>query len=311
MTRRIGDGRRRTATAAAACALLGAGAVGAQSRGVYPLGMSATNAGVMPAEGFTYANQLLFYARDEAKDDDGGTLPVAGSNVVVMDMNSVIWVSRRKLLGARYAATVTVPIAKNSLTSDVEGDISGGGGLADTYVLPVILGWERGRAAVRAMYGVLVPTGRFEAEASDNVGSGYWTHTLSSGQTVHLTERRTLTLSAFEVYEFHTTQEGTDVRPGETLNVDYSLMGTLPRWRAVIPQAGIAGYLQRQTTAKRGPAVDAAAAASRYAVNGLGVALGGAFPDQEASVGLKYIHEFANRSTFQGYTVQLAGTISF
>ena len=31
----------------------------AQSRGVYPLGMSSTNSGVTPASGFTYSNQLL------------------------------------------------------------------------------------------------------------------------------------------------------------------------------------------------------------------------------------------------------------
>jgi hypothetical protein len=48
----------------------------AQNRGVYPLGMSATNSGVTPQPGFTYVNQLLFYSRDHARDDAGNTLPV-------------------------------------------------------------------------------------------------------------------------------------------------------------------------------------------------------------------------------------------
>ena len=52
----------------------------AQNRGVYPLGMSATNSGVTPQPGFTYVNQLLFYSRDHARDDAGNTLPVAGEN---------------------------------------------------------------------------------------------------------------------------------------------------------------------------------------------------------------------------------------
>jgi hypothetical protein len=73
----------------------------AQSRGVYPLGMTAVGSGVTPDPGFTYANQLLFYSRDESKADDGSTLPVSGQNAVIMDMNSFVWVSRRTFLEAR------------------------------------------------------------------------------------------------------------------------------------------------------------------------------------------------------------------
>jgi len=67
----------------------------AQNRGVYPLGMNAVNSGLMPAPGFTYTNQLLTYARDEAKADDGSTLPVSGSNTVVMDLNTIAWPAPR------------------------------------------------------------------------------------------------------------------------------------------------------------------------------------------------------------------------
>ena len=295
----------------AASLLMGAARSDAQNRGVYPLGMSATNSGITPVSGFTYGNQLLFYVRDEAKDDDGETLPTGGLNTVVMDMNSFIWVSTRRVFGARYSATATIPVAKNSLTSDVRGNISGGGGLADSYFLPVILGWDGARVSTRAMYGFLAPTGRFDADASDNVGSGYWTHTLSSGQTLHLTSSQTVTLSAFEMYELHTEQEGTGVRPGDTFDVDYSLMGALLRRADVRVQLGVAGYLARQTTAKTGPDLDPALSEERYAVNGLGLAAGGAFPKQKASVTLKYFKEFANRATYQGYSVQIAGTISF
>ena len=40
-------------------------------RGVYPTGMSATNAGVTPASGLTYSNLFIFNARDESKGPDG------------------------------------------------------------------------------------------------------------------------------------------------------------------------------------------------------------------------------------------------
>src|SRR6478609_2671721 len=121
----------------AGCLLIGAARADAQNRGVYPLGMSATNSGVTPASGFTYGNQLIFYSRDQVKDDDGNTQPTGGLNTVVMDMNSFIWVSAARVFGARYSATATIPIARNSLTSDIHGEVSGGGGLADSYFLPV------------------------------------------------------------------------------------------------------------------------------------------------------------------------------
>ena len=73
----------------------------AQNRGVYPFGMTATNSGVTPAPGFTYVNQLLFYSRDHAKDAAGDTLPVTGENYVLMDMNTLAWVSKRKFAWGR------------------------------------------------------------------------------------------------------------------------------------------------------------------------------------------------------------------
>src|SRR5207253_7792843 len=202
----------------------------AQNRGVYPLGMSAVNSGLTPEPGFSYSNQLLYYSRDKAKDDNGNTLPIAGNNFVIMDMNTLTWVSNQPILwGARYSASATFPFAKNDLTSDIQGNISGGAGFADSYYLPVILSWTKERIAVRFMYGFLAPTGRFAAEANDNVGSGYWTHTLSSGQTFYLTNNKVLSFSVFEMYEFHTTQEGTGVHPGDTFDLDYSLMGIIVR----------------------------------------------------------------------------------
>jgi hypothetical protein len=290
---------------------IGAARAQAQNRGVYPLGMSATNSGVTPVSGFTYGNQLLFYARNSVKGNNGETLPIGGLNTVAMDMNSFIWVSTKIVWGAHYSATATIPVAKNDLTSDVHGKINGGSGLADSYFLPAILGWDADRVAVRAMYGFLAPTGRFNADANDNIGSGYWTHTLSSGQTFQLTKSKTVALSAFEMYELHTTQEGTSIHPGATFDLDYSLMGAVVRRDDVRVQLGPAGYLARQTTAKTGPNLDPAVSEERYAVNGLGLAAVGAFPKHKANVTLKYFKEFANRATYQGYSVQVAGAISF
>jgi hypothetical protein len=282
----------------------------AQNRGVYPLGMTAINSGIIPESTFTYSNQFLLYTRDQAKGNEGQTLPVTGSHSVILDMNTITWVSKERILGARYSASASLPFSKNDLTSDLQGNLSGGSGFADSYYLPVILGWNWSRAAVRAMYGFLAPTGRFSAGGNNNVGSGYWTHALSAGQTFYLTRNKVLSLSAFQLYEFHTVQEGTGVHPGETFNLDYSLMYSLTRTRRVQLQGGPAGYEQRQTTAKTGHGVSIAASEERYAINALGLAVLAVLP-KRTSVGLKYFKEFANRATFQGYSLQIIASIGF
>ena len=285
----------------------------AQSRGVYPLGMTAVGSGVTPDPGFTYANQLLFYSRDQSKTDDGSTLPASGQNAVIMDMNSFVWVSRRTFLGgARYSAVATLPVAKNQLVSDIHGQLSGGGGFADSYYLPLILGWNTGRASIRALAGFLAPTGRFAEGASDNVGSGYWTPTLSSGQTVPLTRDNSVTFSAFQLYEWHTPQHGTGTKPGDTLDLDYSLIRTFAFATSQTRlQVGIAGYEQRQTTAKTGPAVTADQSRERYAVNALGFVTNLVFPKHRFNAGVRFFEEFGNRAAYQGYSVQVSGAVSF
>jgi hypothetical protein len=284
--------------------------VEAQVRGVYPLGMSAINAGVTPEPGFSYVNLLLFYSRDEMRGPDGERV-ATGNNSVILAMNSFVWVSATAVPGgARFSMSATLPLSNNSLTSDTGGAISGGGGFADSYYQPLILGWTRPRAAFRAVYGFLAPTGQFNAESDSNVGSGYWTHAFSSGQTWYLTADRATSLSTFQMYEIHTTQSGTGIRPGDTLDLDYSLMRIFA-WTDVHLQFGAAGYNQWQATDTHTPGEATAQTGDRYAVNAMGLAGAVAWPKRGVAVSFKYLKEFANRSTFQGFSTQISASVAF
>jgi len=283
----------------------------AQVRGVYPVGMNATNAGVTPASGLTYSNLFIFNARDESKGPDGEVV-ATGSNAVMIDLNTFVWVSQRTLLaGARFSATASLLVSNNSLASDSEGQLSAGGGFADFFYQPFILGWTTDRVDVRTAYGALAPTGRFNAGASDNVGSGYWTNVLASGQSIYLTSDKRTAISAFQMYEVHTTQEGTDQKPGDTFNLDYSVTHTFGLTKEVDLQIGVVGYEQRQTSDRSGPAVTPEQSSARYTINSLGFAANINLPSRKSSLGLKYFDEFANKSTFQGYALQISGSLTF
>src|SRR5215217_454470 len=290
--------------------LVTASRIEGQVRGVYPAGMSATNSGVTPRPGFTYSNFFASYSRDQLRGPNGAIL-ATGKQSVIMAMNSIIWVSNQELMGGtRFSMSATVPVANNSLSSDIDGPISGGEGLADSYYQPFILGWNQKRVAIRAVYGFLAPTGKFKVNANDNVGSGYWTHALSSGQTVYLMGNKRTSVSAFQMYEFHTEQEGTQIHPGQTMNLDYSLTHSIPLPRKLNLQIGVVGYNQWQTTDKTGPTITPEQSAAHYRVNAIGFAANVNLP-ANVNVGVKYFKEFLNRSTFQGYSFQVSGAISF
>jgi hypothetical protein len=284
----------------------------AQNRGVYPLGLSAINSGVSAEPGLTYNNSFLFYSRSEQKGASGEVVAM-GQQSVLLDMNTLLWASPSLIAvlgGARFSSAVTIPIANNSLSSSSQGAISTGGGLGDFYFQPVILGWRTERADVRGVLGFLAPTGKFNAGATDNVGNGYWTPVLAAGETFYLSEDKATTLSAFEMYEFHSTQSGTQIHPGETFDLDYSLMRAFTFTDSRL-QVGLIGYGAWQTTAKTGPQITPAEAAQRYRVNAVGAGLNFVLPARKVTLSMKYFDEFSNQWTYQGYSLQVSAGVGF
>lgn len=231
-----------------------------------------------------------------------------------MDMNGFVWVSKKEIgiLGRpKFSASATLPIANNSLTSDAEGPISGGGGFADSYYQPFILGWQKSRADIRAIYGFLAPTGKFVSTSNNNVGSGYWTQVLAAGETFYLTSNKATGLSAFEMYEFHTTQEGTQIHPGENLDLDYSVTQRLSL-REGNTAADRTGRLRtvaddRQEWTRGHARTSSRALQSQLPWRQLIRDAAGA----ESDPGRKVFREFSNRSTFQGYSFQIAAAVTF
>ena len=118
-------------------------------------------------------------------------------------------------------------------------------------------------------------------------------------------------LSAFQMYEIHSTQKDTDIHPGQTLNLDYSLMQNIPLRNDNSLQLGLVGYDQWQTTDTTGPTITPEQASAHYRVTALGFASSLALPARNVSLSFKLFREFSNRSTFQGNSVQISSTITF
>jgi hypothetical protein len=281
-------------------------------RGVYTPGLMATNSGVLPPPGLTYANYFMDYSFDQFKTAKGDTIFEQGHAAVFADINVFIYVTKLKFLGANYGLMAGLPFSNSSISSVTLGAIAGGGGFADSFYQPVLLGWHLKRADIQAGYAFFAPTGRFTPGATDNTGMGHWTNAPTAGETFYLTKNRATSLSAYQFYEFHTTQQGTNIHAGQTFNLDYSLMQILPLTKDMhtLLQFGLVGYGQWQTSDNSGPGIDPAHP-GHYKVNGLGGAANVILPAKHVAVGFKLFKEFSNSSTVQGYSLQINGAVSF
>ena len=294
--------------------LLAPGRALGQVRGLYPPGVFSTNSGVMPEPGLTYGFYFLDYTFNELHGPDGERLQANPAITVLVGAPVFEFVSKKKLLGANVGATAILAIANSSISAAQLGAIGGGAGFADSYFMPFVLGWHLKRADIQAGYMFIAPTGRFVPGATNNIGAGYWGHCPFAGETVYLTKNKATAVSAFQIYEFHGTQTGTEVHPGQTMSLDYSLTQVLPLQKNMktLAQVGVIGYGQWQTTHKTGPTpVDNALGRLHYGVLGLGAGANVILPERKVTLGFKYYKEFHAVSTVEGYSLQISAAITF
>ena len=293
--------------------LVGARPLKGQIRGQYASGLHATNSGTLAPPGLTYANMFQLSSFNESKDSNGNRRPISGNLSVLFDHNILNWTTTAAEHGMRYGFLADIPFSSDSLTHTDLGSLRSGAGLTDIYIQPLTLGWNSKRADIQITYGFIAPTGRFKGGATDNAGSGYWGNDVSSGQTVYLTKNKATSFSAYELYESHGTQRDTHVHPGQTFNLDYSLMQILPLQenKHTLLQFGLVGYGQYQTTDTSGPTITPERGSAHYRVNAMGGAANFMLPVRKAAISFKVLKEFGNRSTVQGYSIQIGGAITF
>jgi hypothetical protein len=281
-------------------------------RGVYTPGFSATNSGVMPAPGLTYSNTFMDYSFNQINCADCGNVSSDFSTAVFLDVNVFMWVTKKKILGANYGLVAGLPFSNSALSLTGLRPIAGGGGFADSFYQPVTLGWHLKKADIMVAYAFFAPTGKYVAGATDNTGTGKWTNAPTAGETFYLTKDKATAFSAYQMYEFHTTQQQTNIHAGQTFDLDYSLTQILPlqKHTHTLLQFGVAGYGQWQTSNNSGPGVDPSHP-GHYSVNAIGGAANIILPARKTSVGFKLFKEFSNSNTVQGYSFQITGAITF
>lgn len=214
--------------------------------------------------------------------------------------------------------------ATGSLDADIEvtdfpnlGAAAGGSGLADLWLQPFNIGWHLKRADLQLNDGFLIPTGRYSAGATNNVGTGYFGNHLQSGTTLYITKNKGTSANYFTDWEVHGARSGTNntsKTPGQAFTQEWGVGQVLPLSKKMtqLLQVGLIGYDQWQVTDNGGTfairnLVLPARILPHYSVHAVGGQLNYICLPKNLSFFFKFENEYDAYSHTLGHTIVFGG----
>ena len=295
----------------------------AQQKGQWVPGQTGLNGGVLPQPGFTYLNNTINYSADTLQDSKGNTVPGLSGNYSFFAIeNTISYVPDFKVLGGHLAFTALLPVADGSVVGDLgivpQFPVNAGNyGFADIWIQPVTLGWHFNRMDTYVGYAFVAPTGRYNAGASDNVGSGYWGNNFTTGTTVYLTKNRATSANLVTNWEFHGSKkvaslpqgQFSEITPGQAFTIEWGLGQVVPLKKDMtrLLQLGVIGYDQWQVSDNGGNYLVAntpvpAKLTPYYSVHAIGLQTNFMLPAKNLAFFFKYIPEYLAIAHPQGRT---------
>jgi hypothetical protein len=286
-------------------------------------GQVGLNAGIAPDPGFSYVNVSVNYRSSTFNNAKGSAIPVTGNYNVWAVENLFYGVLDTKVAGGNILFMYGLTPATGSLDADIQlqnpgipnlNAVAGGGGLADTFIEPIGLGWHLKRADFQVGEAMMLPTGRYTPGATDNVGTGYFGNHLIDGITYYITKNKGTSANLFTDWEVHGARQGTngtDKTPGQAFTMEWGLGQVLPLKKnfSQLLQFGLIGYDQWQVTANGGTVpigstnfTIPASMLPYYSVHAIGGQGTYILPMKNLSFYVKGEHEYTAYSHFVGNT---------
>jgi hypothetical protein len=249
----------------------------------------------VPEPGFYGALYNYYYTTDQVNDRHGNEIdsitinPGPGPGVTVdvgVDVDlyalapAVLWVSKWRILGAKYAAYVAPTFstagleAQLSIADEIGGNVENDSsmGVGDLYVQPLWLGWTPRHWDILLAYGFYAPVGRYDTrtvtfprlgrsvrvEKGDNLGLGFWTHQFQGGLAWYPWVNKATAVTSVVTYEINQDKEDFDVTPGQNIALNWGVSQYLPLSKSqhLLLELGPAGYSSWQTTEDTGSDAD-------------------------------------------------------
>jgi hypothetical protein len=334
------------AGAAIAIAGLTAATACAQTEHYYPASFNIRDF-ALPEHGFYGAIYNFGYSTSNLKDASGNqissiTIQGPGGNVsttinLKVDVNLyalapvLIWVPKKKILGAKYGVMLNPTFANASLDgllARAEGtgvNVSTGQfNIGDTYVVPAWLDWGGKHYDFAINYGFYIPTGKYNIQtvsvpvvgdvrvaSANNVGLGFWENQTQQALYLYPWADRRMAIENALTWEFNQPKRGFDLAQGQHLTWNWGISQYLPlkKDQSILAEIGPAGYANYQIaddtgTAARNPSV-------HDQVYGVGVQVGVTVPKRMMVMNFHWFHEYSAVDRFQGTALGLSFVARF
>jgi len=237
----------------------------------------------------------------------------------------VMWVSSKKVLGAKYGVMLN-PTFSNanidgllSLGNRTGRSVSAGEfNIADTYVQPVWLGWTGKHYDVSYAYGFYIPTGTYKTTivtlpvvgpvqtlSASNTGYGFWTNQNQGALYIYPWSDQRLAIENVLTWEIHRKKRNFDLTPGQNLTWSWGLSEYLPLTKDenLLLEAGPTGYSSFQVSNDSG--TDATNAGVHDSVHAVGVQVGMTSVKRNITLNFSWLHEYSAVDRFQGNSIGL------
>ena len=200
----------------------------AQYNGHNSLGDFGLMSGSQPAPGFYITGFYYRYGANEILNRNGERLTLSPDEPGEITINAIVpliwYVTDLKIFGANYGVMAVVPFTNSRLQAPIFGlDETTGAALSDIYIQPINLGWHTKQADFTAGFGIFMPSGRYENDASDNVGLGMWSYEFYAGTTLFFDAKKSWNLATTAFYETHSKKKDSDIKVGDILTLEGGL----------------------------------------------------------------------------------------
>ncbi len=326
--------------------MLQAGNATASEIGHFAPGVLGIRDLVVPEPGFYGVLYNYYYSTERLNDADGQKVdsvtinPGPGPGVTLdLDVDvgvyaiapTFIWVSDKKLFGAKYGAYISPSFSDSSVAASLTTATGSGRNVsgshfevADLFVQPLWLGWTKEHWDFAAGYGFYAPTGHYNTEtltlpvigpitveASDNIGLGFWTHQFQGAVSWYPWADRRMAVAGALTYEINEKKEDFDLAPGDVLTLNWGVDQYLPLRadQSLLLDIGLAGYSSWQVSKDSG--ADAATPGVKDEVHAIGIQIGLTHVPSNMALTFHYLNEFDSSDRFQGESIGLNFALKF
>jgi hypothetical protein len=149
---------------------------------------------------------------------------------------AIFWASNFKIFGgANYMAGISPGYisADASVLTEMRGividttytKLEGGSvsGFTDLFIAPTGLSWGLEKFDFTFLYGFYAPTGKYETGASDNTGTGFWTHQFQGYGYFYPIKSKATAVMVGLTYELNSKIKDVEVTPGNRLTLEWGI----------------------------------------------------------------------------------------